>query len=279
MKQDSKVISLAGTTVTYGGDFRSKIKAMSAAGFRETEVWMSDLFEHPEGPDVAIKVMADHGVMPIALQALRNFEGCPQEQMPLKHRFAVTYLDVCAALQIPVLVLASHTGADALGGTQRLIDDLGVLGDLARERGIKIAYEPVAWARHTSTLASAIPLLSSLRHPAIGLQLDSFHVSMEQGGIAQLSKLGQDVPVFLVEVSDHAATQGLSSIDISRAYRLLPGEGNSDVGQFGEGVRALGYCGPIVIEIFNAYYKTLDPLAMAGRAFSAIAAYRDNFLA
>lgn len=275
MIKDSSAISLAATTATYGGDFRSKIKAMSEAGFRATEVWMSDLFEHPEGPDVAIKAMADHGILPIALQALRNFEGCPAEQRPLKRRFAITYLDMCAALHIPVLVLASHTGVEASGETQRLIDDLGELGDLAQERGIKVAYEPIAWARHTGSLARAIPLLASLGHAAVGLQLDSFHVSMEQGGVAQMSRIGPDVPVFLVEVSDHAASQGLVAIDISRAYRLLPGEGNSDVDRFGAALRALGYEGPIVIEIFNAYYRTLDPQVMARRAYSAIAAYRD----
>ncbi len=279
MTKDSSAISLAATTATYGGDFRTKMKAMSEAGFHATEVWMGDLFEHPEGPDVAIKAMADHGVAPIALQALRNFEGCPPEQRLLKRRFAITYLDMCAALQIPLLVLASHTGAEALGEAQRLVDDLGDLGDLALERGVKVAYEPVAWARHTGTLARAIPLLARLRHPAIGLQLDSFHVSMEQGGVAQMSGLGPDVPVFLVEVSDHAATEGLAPIDISRAYRLLPGEGNSDVDLFGAALRALGYRGPVVIEIFNAYYRTLDPGIMARRAYSAIAAYRDACLA
>lgn len=272
-------MNLASTTVTYSGDFRTKIKAMSESGFRETEVWMSDLFEHPEGPDVAIRVMADHGVKPIALQALRNFEGCPDVQKPLKRSFAITYLDMCAALQIPTLVLASHTGPDALGEPSRLIDDLGTLGDLAQERGIKVAYEPVAWARHTSTLACAIPLLSSLKHAAVGLQLDSFHVSMEEDGISQLGRLGADVPVFLIEVSDHVRAPGLTAMEISRAYRLLPGEGSSDVDQFGLAVRTLGYEGPIVIEIFNAFYKTLDPAIAAQRAYSAIAAYRKSFLA
>lgn len=278
MSQDQKSISLASTTVTYSGDLRSKIKAMSEAGFRETEVWMSDLFEHPEGPEVAIRVMSDYGVKPIALQALRNFEGCPSVQKSLRRGFALVYLDMCAALQIPVLVLASNTGDEATGDTQRILDDLGELGDLALARGIKVAYEPIAWARHTGTLARAIPLLASLRHPAVGLQLDSFHVSMERDGVAQLNRLGTNVPIFLVEVSDHARTEGLAAIDISRAYRLLPGEGNSDVHQFGSAVRALGYDGPVVIEIFNTYYKTLDPSVMAQRAYSAIAAYRDHFL-
>lgn len=268
--------SLASTTVSYGGDFHNKIRAMAEAGFRETEVWMSDLFEHPEGPDVAIRILSEYGVKPIALQALRNFEGCPDTRKAMKRSFAVTYLDVCAALEIPVLVLASHTGDDACGEQQRLIDDLGELGDLALARGIRIAYEPIAWARHVNGLAKAVPLLAALQHPAVGLQLDSFHVSMEAGGIEHLQRLDQRVPVFLVEVSDHARTPGLAPIDISRAYRLLPGEGNSDVDLFGAALSTVGYKGPLVIEIFNTYYKTLAAPSMAQRAYQSIANYRDR---
>lgn len=272
------MISVAATTVTYNGDFQTKIKAISEAGFDETEIWMGDLFEHPEGPDIAINIMTDFGVKPIALQALRNFEGCLPEQKVLKRRFAIAYLDMCAALGIPILVLASNTGAEALTENQILIDDLGELGDLAQERGVKIAYEPIAWARYVNSLERAIPLLVKLKHHSVGLQLDSFHVSMERDGLSQLSQYGHTIPIFLVEISDYLRSEKLAPIDISRAYRLFPGEGNSAVEEFGAVVKALGYQGSVVIEIFNAYYKNLNPSVVSSRAFSAISNYRNNFL-
>lgn len=248
---------------------------MADAGFQQTEIWMSDLFEHPEGPDVAMKVLVEHNIKPIALQALRNFEGCPRESLTTKRQMAIAYLDICAALNIPLLVLASNSSSLAMGQEQCLVDDLGLLGDLAEERGVRVAYEPIAWATHVGTLEQAIPILAQLRHSCIGLQLDSFHVSYEPKGVQRIRALTPDVEVFLAEVSDHPAVK-TAAIEVSRAYRLFPGEGSSDVDQFGTALSSIGYQGPLVVEVFNAYYKTLDAKVVAARAYAALSRYYDD---
>lgn len=251
---------------------------MADAGFQQTEIWMSDLFEHPEGPDIAMKVLAEYDVKPLALQALRNFEGCPRESLTVKRQMAIAYLDICAALEIPLLVLASNSSSIAMGQTQCLVDDLGMLGDLASERRVRVAYEPIAWATHMGTLERAVPILAKLSHPGVGLQLDSFHVSYEAKGVQRIKALDPDVKVFLAEVSDHPALKA-AAVEVSRAYRLFPGEGSSDVDQFGKALASIGYAGPLVVEVFNAYYKTLDAQAVAARAYAALSRFYDDTVA
>lgn len=264
-------VSLACSTVTFAGDFPSKIQAMSAAGFRETEVWLRDLFEHPEGPDVAMKILSDHGVAPIALQALRNFEGCPAPQRETRTRLATACLDLCAALGIPLLVLASNCAADAEAGDGRIIDDLGALGDLAAARGVRIAYEPIAWATHVHALERAVPLLASLNHTHVGLQLDSFHICHEPGGTDRMAAI-RGIPIFLAEVSDYPDLN-ISVVETSRAYRLFPDEGNRGPDRYGPALARIGYQGPLVVEVFNAYYKSLDAEAVARRAYTSLSEY------
>lgn len=270
-----EILRPACTTVTFSGTFPEKIRAMANAGFTLTEVWMSDLFEHAEGPDVAVRIMKDHGVAPVALQALRNFEGCPREEFASKLRLATAYLDICASQGIPTLVLAANTSLGAEGGTQRLIDDLGALGDLAAERGVNVAFEPIAWASHLGTLQAAVPVLAALRHDHIGLQIDTFHVSQEAGGAQRVAGLGTDVPVFMVEVSDHFPMD-FDVLTLSRAYRLFPGEGSSNLSDQAAALAHIGYTGPLVVEVFNAYYRTCDRDTVAGKAFRSLARFRQE---
>jgi 4-hydroxyphenylpyruvate dioxygenase len=264
-------VSLACSTVTFAGDFPAKIQAMSATGFRETEVWLRDLFEHPEGPEIAMKILADQGVAPIALQALRNFEGCPAAQRETRTRLATACLDLCAGLGIPLLVLASNCAGDADGNDGRIIDDLGTLGDLAEARGVRIAYEPIAWATHVHTLQRAVPLLAGLNHAHVGLQLDSFHICHEPGGTDRMAAI-RGIPVFLAEVSDYPDLD-IPIMETSRAYRLFPHEGNHGPDSYGSALACIGYQGPLVVEVFNAYYKSLDAGAVARRAYASLAEY------
>lgn len=266
---------LGATTVTWAGSFSEKIRAMRAAGFACTEIWMSDLFEHPEGPDVARRILDDNGVRPVALQALRNFEGCPRAARAARLQLATAYLDICASQGIPVLVLAANTDAAADGNRQHLLDDLGALGDLAAARGVKVAFEPIAWATHMRTLSEAIPLLAELSHDHVGLQVDSFHVSQEAGGTDTLRRGGAAVPIVLVEVSDHVP-MNTDLRTLSRAYRLFPGEGASNLPDLAAALGSLAYDGPLIVEVFNAYYRTCDRDAVARTAFESLLRFRDQ---
>lgn len=260
------------TTATLGGDFPAKVRAISGAGFESTEIWAKDLFEHLEGPEVALRVLADTGLAISALQAIRNVEGCEPTARPRKMDLVRQMLDLACIAGSPLVTLAANVEAGAVGDHGQLVNDLGMIADEARARNLRIAYEPIAWAPHVYHWRQGLALVEAVDSPALGLQLDVFHAFMRGDARIALDEI-PPARLFLIEVSDFAASN-LDPLEISRHYRLFPGEGRAPLAPFAADLRASGYIGDVVVEVFNTALKSLPPDAVARRGRER---YRDLF--
>jgi len=258
---------LSMTTSTFGGALDGKLRAMAAAGFGATEFWPKDLFEHPDGPDAALAQLKAYGLEVSAYQALRNYEGAPPEERARKSGIATQMMDQMALLGADLLVVASNTSEETSADRARMADDLARLGDLAAARGVRIAYEPIAWGRHVRSFEDGWAVVRAAGHPQVGLLLDSFHSFILDTPLAALSDIDGS-KIFLVELSDFARS-ALPFIDIARHYRLFPGEGLSQMAEFVQRVRATGYTGCYSVEVFNAHCRAGDPTEVALRAMAA----------
>lgn len=261
---------LSCTTATFGGRLGEKLEAIRAAGFGATEFWPRDLYEHAEGPTIAIDLLRTSGLTVSAYQALRNYEGMAADRRELTLEIARHMMDQMSLIGATTLVLCSNTSPQANGDRQRLIDDLGKLGDLAQSRGMRVAYEPLSWGRWFKDYRDAAKLIADVGHTSFGLLLDSFHICVLGLPLDGISALPPD-RIFLVEVCD-IPKAGLDVIEMSRAYRLFPGEGASPVSEFLQRVAAIGYQGYYSVEIFSAYYAAQPPLAVAKRAIASLKA-------
>lgn len=65
---------------------------------------------------------------------------------------------------------ASVTDPDALARQLR------TLAERAARRGLRIAYEALAWGAHVDTCERSWDAVRRADHPALGLCLDSFHI-------------------------------------------------------------------------------------------------------
>lgn len=259
---------LSCTTATFGGRLNEKLEAMRSAGFSATEFWPRDLYEHAEGPTIAIDLLRDNGLAVSAYQALRNYEGMPSAQRALTLEIARHMMDQMSLIDATTLVLCSNTSPQSSGDLQRLVDDLGELGDLARTRGMRVAYEVLCWGRWMKDYREGAKLVAAVGHDSIGLLLDSFHICALRLPLDGIDAIPPE-KIFLVEFCDIADTR-LDLIELARAYRLFPGEGVSPVREFLERVQAIGYSGHYSIEIFNAFYAAQPASVVARRAMSSL---------
>ena len=241
---------IAFSTVTLSGSFGAKMRAMRQAGFQATELWARDLFEHFEGPEVALRILRDEGMAVTALQAIRHFEGCQPGERALKLDIARRMMDLANLAGAPLVTLAANSQESALGDTARLIDDLGELAQEAASRRLRIAYEPIVWAPHVNHWRRALELIDAVNSPALGLQLDVFHAFMGGDSRIAVDQIATK-RLLLVEVCD-LVPMALPAIEISRNYRLLPGEGSMPLETFFADLRATGCSCDVVVEIFNA---------------------------
>ena len=72
------------------------------------------------------------------------------------------------------MLVSSNVSPDALADRGRIVDDFRELGARAAARGLRVAFEALAWARHISDHRDAWEIVRQVNHPAVGLALDAF---------------------------------------------------------------------------------------------------------
>lgn len=254
---------LGATTSTFGGTLAAKLRAIAAAGFTSTEFWPKDLFEHPDGPTMAIELLRENELDVSVYQALRNYEGGTRAERDQKLGIAEQMMDQMAWIGCNTLSLPSNSNPQCSGDPERIAADLSRLGELALSRGMRVAFEPICWGHHVRDYRQGWAIVRKVNHSAIGLMLDSFHVSLLKSPLDQIAEIPAE-KIFLVELAEFAQS-ALAGIEISRHYRLFPGEGGSETGDFLREVDKTGYSGCLSLEVFNAVYRHIDPLEAARR--------------
>jgi 4-hydroxyphenylpyruvate dioxygenase len=256
---------LSFTPAPFGCLLDEAVRAMKAAGFSSTELFPKDYYFSYEGPDAVLRLLQETGMTVSCYQNLRNYEGMPEAQRSTKNRIAEQLLSQMQLLGTDTLVLCTNTTPECSGDEARIVGDLRALGDIAARYGKRVAWEPICWGRWVKDYRHAWEIIQKVDHPNIGIVLDSFHLFALDLPLAEITRI-DGKKIFLVEVSDIPKGNFPDFVELSRGYRLVPGEGQCDVMGFMHAVRETGYDGILSVEIFNSYYRTLPPQAVADRA-------------
>jgi sugar phosphate isomerase/epimerase len=91
-------------------------------------------------------------------------------------RRAERKFDVMEQLGATTMLVTSSESPDAVDDEDLAAEQLQALAVRADGRGLRIAYEPLAWGRFVRGYAQAWRIVRRAGHPALGLCIDSFHV-------------------------------------------------------------------------------------------------------
>src|SRR5260221_10790110 len=105
--------------------------------------------------------------------------------------------DVMQELGCDLLLVCSNVSPEAIGGIDRAAADFRELGERAAKRGLRVAFEALAWGRHVNDYRDAWEVVRRADHPAVGLVLDSFHVLARGTDLNAMCAIPKD-PTFLV---------------------------------------------------------------------------------
>ncbi|GLY05549.1 sugar phosphate isomerase/epimerase and 4-hydroxyphenylpyruvate domain-containing protein [Actinoplanes sp. NBRC 101535] len=257
-------------TVCMSGTLDDKLAAAAAAGFDGIELFENDLVVSPLSPAAVRARCADLGLSIDLYQPFRDFEAVPAEQLRANLERAARKFDVMAELGVDTVLVCSSVSPAAVDDDALAAAQLGELADAAAARGIRIAYEALAWGRHVSTWDHSWRIVQRAGHPALGLCLDSFHVlsrPVPPDGIAAITP-GK---IFFVQLAD-APELRMDVLQWSRHHRLFPGQGDFDLPGFVALTRAAGYDGPLSLEVFNDVFRQSDPSRTAVDAMRSLIA-------
>ena len=248
-------------SVCMGGALEGKLAAAAKAGFRAIELFENDLTFF-NGKARGVRLMAaDLGLEIIALQPLRDFEGMPDAIRARNFERAKRKLELAHELGARLLCLCSNVSPDAIDDPQRASADLGELADVARQQGMRIGYEALAWGRYVKDWTSAWELVRVADRENLGVVLDSFHICVRGNPIEPIANLPAD-RIALVQVADAPAIV-MDPLSLSRHYRCYPGQGDYPIVDYLDAVARSGYRGPLSLEIFNDQFRGASAAAIA----------------
>ncbi|MEJ2864317.1 sugar phosphate isomerase/epimerase and 4-hydroxyphenylpyruvate domain-containing protein [Actinomycetospora flava] len=248
-------------TVCLSGALEDKLAAAASAGFDGVEIFEPDLVASPMSPGEVRLRCADLGLSIDLYQPFRDLDSTDDARLAASYRRAEHKFDVMRALGTDTVLVCSSVAADAVTDRDRLAAQLHGLAERAGDRGLRLAYEALAWGRHVNTWDASWDVVRRADHPALGLCLDSFHVlsrASEVDGIA-------DVPgekIFFLQLAD-APVLSMDVLQWSRHHRLFPGQGGFDLPRFLGAVLRAGYRGPLSLEVFNDVFRQADPVRTA----------------
>src|SRR4051812_31497540 len=164
--------------------------------------------------------------------------------------------------------------ADAVDDDDLAAEQLHALADRAEQRGLRVAYEPLAWGRFVNTYQRAWRIVRRAAHPALGLCLDSFHV-LSRGESPAGIRVIPGEKIFHLQLAD-APPVTMDVVERSQHHRLFPGLGAFDVAGFARLVLGTGYDGPLSLEVSNDVYRQADPRHAAINGMRSLLTLQDT---
>jgi len=240
-------------TVSLSGSLSEKLEAIAAAKFDAVEIFENDLVTFNGTPTDVREAVEQLGLDIVTLQPFRDFEGMPDSLRNRVFARAERKFDVMEELGCDLLMICSSVAPESLGGIDRAAADLHELGERAAKRGIRIAFEALAWGRHISDYRDAWEAVRRADHPAVGLVLDTFHILARKTDLSAIRAIPRD-RIFLVQMADAPLLQ-MDYLSWSRHFRNFPGQGDLPLLDFMEALAATGYDGALSLEIFNDQFR------------------------
>lgn len=236
-------------TICVNGTLRTKLRAIADAGFEHVEIFESDLLASPEPVAVVGAMMRDQGLACAAFQPFRDFEGMPARLRERVFDRAERKFDVMQELGTDLVLVSSNVSPESLNDHGRIVDDFRELGERAAARGLRVAFEALAWGRHIQDHRQAWAIVREVDHPAMGLALDSFGSLARNVPIDSLRSIDPR-KLFHVQLAD-APSLSMDPLSWSRHFRCMPGQGDLPLVEYVAALREIGYQGLLSLEIFN----------------------------
>ncbi|MEM6159051.1 sugar phosphate isomerase/epimerase family protein [Erwinia sp. P6884] len=255
-------------TVLLGGSPEEKATAAALAGFSQLELWRQDVEAAGGTAQDMARFLQEHKLSLTDYQVLLDFDGAPDGEREEKRQLALEMLDTAVTLGAGTLLTPASTHKACIA--EREEEDIRWLAQEAGKRGLRVAFEAMAWSTHINTTAAAWQLVQRVNEPNLGLVVDAFHIFVRNRTIADLHGIPME-KIFLVQLSDLATLPSADRVvDVARHQRLLPGLGNFPLYTLLDYLEAEGYDGPLGLEVFNDKIHQQAPADAAREAMHAL---------
>jgi sugar phosphate isomerase/epimerase len=244
-----------------------KIKIAGRLGYQALEPWNDEIDEYLRAggtmPELR-RALADAGLAVVSVIALHGWITAEGEQFARVLDDCRRRMDQAAALDSPYIVASPPQEVVDLGrGSARFAELLR----LGRQAGVLPSMEFLGFVDGVKSVAAAWAIASGTGDPEATVVADVFHMMRGGGSVDDLLSLPGDRLACFHMNDLPAAPDRLVQTD---ADRVMVGDGIADLPRVIANLRAIGYRGPLSLELFNRDLWARDPAEVAGRGLERI---------
>lgn len=255
--------------VTLPCSFAEDVNNYADAGCPAMEVWLTKLEDHLKTHTLGqTRALLEDRQMTLAAAAYQGglllSEG---EQRPVHFEHFRQRLDLCQQLEIPtLLVVADFVSEVEPAALERAVASLKEAAQWAAAFNVRLALEFRGKATFCASLDTALALVAQCDEPNVGINLDVFHFYTGPSKLEDLDLLTAD-RLAHVQLCDLAGVPRELATD---SDRVLPGDGDFQLGPILDRLRAIGYDGWVSLEVLNPTLWQAKPLQVVEVGITAL---------
>lgn len=254
---------------TMSTPFEADLEAYARGGFQLVELWLTKLETYLEthSIDDVRKILVECQLKAVAAASQGGLLSLHAAERKLHSEQFQSRLETLERLGVGVVIVTGdfhQTPRESDLAT--IVTALGEAGELARNRGVRVALEFQKSARFLSSLDTAVALAAQCGSDNVGICLDMFHYycgpsKRDDLGYLSLENLAWVQASDLIGVPRELATD---------SDRILPGEGSIEIDAIVDYLARIGYAGPISLEAPNPMLWAIAAERVADVGFQAI---------
>jgi 2-keto-myo-inositol isomerase len=249
--------------------FAEDVAFYADAGCPAMEVWLTKLENHLQNHSLADtkKLLADRN-MTLAAAAYQGGLLLSQgEQRKAHYDHFRQRLNLCQAVGIPtLLVVADFVEKVDQTALERAVVSLKQAAQWAAAFDVRLALEFRGSATFCSSLDTAIALVTHTDEANVGVCFDVFHYYTGPSKLEDLAHLNR-ATLAHVQLSDVAGVARELATD---SDRILPGDGEFQLGPIVDHLRNIGYEGYVSLELLNPTLWQANPKQVAEIGITAL---------
>jgi sugar phosphate isomerase/epimerase len=233
-----------------------KIRIAGEAGYRAIEPWNDEVTAYLEQGGTLADLRAalgDAGLKVVSVIALHGWVTAEGDEYRRALDDCKRRIEQAAALGSPFIVASPPKVVVDLG---RAAERFGELVRLGRSLGVDPSMEFLGFVDGIKDVASAWSVASCCGEPNATVVADVFHMIRGGGSVDDLLTLRGD-RLANFHINDVPAVPDPRAQ--TDADRVMMGEGIADLPRVIANLRAIGYRGPLSLELFNRDLWALDP--------------------
>jgi 2-keto-myo-inositol isomerase len=264
-------IAINGAT-TMTADLETDIRSAGAAGFELVELRSNKLYDYLETHTVddLKALLTEAGVGVLSINTLEHITWRSDEDYAAIKEECAKLSEISAAIGCPYVLAVPGALRQGPKTEQETIAEsvqvLNELADIAEPFGIRIGFEFLGEAGNSvTTLDLGSRIVDLVGRESVGNVIDTYHFYAGGSSFEAIDRLDPK-KLFILHVND---AEDLPKEELNDSKRLYPGLGILPIKEIKERLDAIGYDGPVSVEIFRPEYWEEDPFKVAATAKAA----------